>query len=205
MPLAIRVVDRFQDLADVDWASFADGEFAMYDLASGTMIGSSAGITVDTRAAILASTPSGPTTAFASDSLEMYLYDGASWRLAPLPLLTCMATEDIGGIPYKPTQGYSSPYNLHDKILSSVRFGAWNPEWTLLAGGAVQWNGVYLQLYIGGEWKNIISRTDAELADEVNWSDFGVVGINGNLVVYQHKTDMGAMPADNILFGGDIP
>ena len=42
-----------------------------------------------------------------------------------------------------------------------MRFGAWNPKWTLLAGGAVQWNGVYLQLYIGGEWKNIISRSVA--------------------------------------------
>jgi hypothetical protein len=39
MPLAIRVIDRLRDLADVDFASFGDRELMVWDVASGKFMG----------------------------------------------------------------------------------------------------------------------------------------------------------------------
>jgi hypothetical protein len=39
MPLAIRVIDRWQDLSDVDFASFGDREIPVWDVTSGKLMG----------------------------------------------------------------------------------------------------------------------------------------------------------------------
>lgn len=218
MPSAIRVIDRFEDLADVDWSSVSDGEIMIYDSATGKLVGE-ARVLVDTEANILAATPEGAALAFATDTERLYAYAGSAWRVTAIPLVTETTAPDMGAynedyLGPSGRQGYELDA-ISDKRLSHCLVGYSGRA----EEGSLRSNNGYLQVYLNAVWNdvviNFVLREDSAGGYEFEHQPVGfdswieimtgnsdTLGLNGLPLIQQYTASMGAYPVPVVINGG---
>lgn len=221
MPNSVRAITRIQDADDLT-GSLTNGYAPVYSsgLANFVMSALAAVPTIDTRANVLASSPSVPTVAFCTDTLEFALWTGSAWYVAPLELDAENTTPDMGaynsdGLGVSDRQGYYSNV-ITDKVLHHVVIG-WNDR---AEAGAVRVSGSELQVYLSSAWNTIVTgfRFQQDSSSQVGELEFrpsgyanyyGVMNGNGNDLDYnglplvqQYQASMGVYAAKVVVDGG---
>jgi len=185
-------------------------------LATGS--GGGATLTVETRANILALTPTKSGIAYATDTNEFLLWDddNSEWRVASLELQIELPAPDMGamipgGLGLTDKAGYYTDA-ITDKTLSNI----------LLGGNARTENGGLridvtqdpdtLEVYLRGAWQSIIYDFTTEYDDlrhtpldeqiHVQSGNSVSVGLNGLPIVQDYQVSMGANPPPRIVDGG---
>ncbi len=177
-------------------------------------------VIVETKAGILAQSPSAGKLAYATDTLEFYLYDGTNWKVMPLELETETATPDMGaynqeGLGVSDKAGYYDT-DITDKKLHNV---------TLLENanateGSIRTttSGVF-QVYLNGVWNNVVInfvlREDSSGAYELEHAPVGFtyyyevmsgnsdnLGLDGYPIIQQYTANMGCYGPTLELSGG---
>ena len=168
---------------------------------------------IDTKANILATSPSIPQTAFATDTTEFFVWDGTSWNVASIGLTEESQNPDMGYTQKSDKAGYTKTC-ITDKYLHNV----------VLQGNAREENGAIridvtkepdtLEVYLRGVWQSILYDLTAESGDfrhtPLNeqiyiWRGDSVsVGLNGQPIIQEYKVSMGAYPDRATLSGGEF-
>lgn len=180
-------------------------------------------ITVGTKAAIQATTPTAGTLGFSTDTLEFWIYSGA-WYKVVMPLVVDSPNPDMGYVDTSPRTGYSATV-ITDKVLNNVRV----LSNALTAQGAIR--SVIasasllevFQVYLNGGWRDIVQGVTMRelfanyyalehnpagnvLNDYINvFSGNGnLLGLNGRPVIQQYRISMGAYPSlyQTVIDGG---
>lgn len=168
-------------------------------------------VTLATRDNILASTPTADKLAYATDTLEFFVFENGAWKAQPLPFGAVSTTPDIGALPYKEDYGYGIR-DIASKVLHNIIFGDFEQGELLLSAGAVRYHDGYLQLYKNSAWLNVITLTDAQVRDWMLYSQWQArhteLAPSMDTVTKTVSTlgfvDIGAIPADVILDGGEL-
>lgn len=160
--------------------------------------------TVDTKDNILALTPTSPQTAFASDTSELFIYDGSNWQVASISLSVESVNPDAGFTQLNDKKGYGSNY-ITDKALYNMVLGnsARTDNYGIRIDTSLQ--TPLLQIYYNNKWNDLYSfdyTTNNELEYSNNnstfdtWSgDSNTLGLNDLPITQQYKTCAGAYPA----------
>lgn len=169
--------------------------------------------TSDTKANILATTPTAGTYAISTDTDELFFYDGTSWQKSPFKVFVENANPDMGYIDGSNRLGYGDDY-ITDKTLSNTKIaGNVRDE-----NGAVKVNTSIspnrLQIYLREKWNTIFEDLTTEYGDfrhtpidrEVYiWrGDSVAIGLNGRSYTQDYVTSMGAYPPARIIDGGAL-
>lgn len=169
--------------------------------------------TVDTKANILALTPSNPQTAFATDTSEFYVYDGSVWKVASLKLSTELENPDMGSADDSDKLGYSKEY-FTDKDMHNVTLkGNQRPENGAIRVDTSQTPNRF-QVYLRDKWNtyyddftienNDLRHTPLNEQIYVWRGDSVKVGLNGKSIIQEYQVSMGAYPAPRIIDGGSF-
>lgn len=180
-------------------------------------------LTVKSRANILALTPHQPVLAFASDSHELFLHDGAAWRVAPLelyvePQVPDMGAYVIGGLGDgldTDKAGYHKDWIAEKTIYhSKIGYSAVEEE------GSIRVTASGCQIYFDGSWQDVVMnfrlREDNAGYYEFEHKPIGFtmwleimsgnsmddLGLNGLPLVQQYSVSMGAYPVKLHIDGG---
>lgn len=168
------------------------------------------GLTTNTRSTILATTPSVPTVAYATDTQELFVYN-SGWYVFPLEADAENAAPDIGlqfPMVSNDKSGYDADY-ITDKTFQNVRI----LENALTSAGAIRTttSGTF-QVYLNGVWNDVVInfrfREDSTGAYELEHKPIGFTewieinsgngnmsGLNGLPIIQQYVASMGACPA----------
>ena len=184
----------------------------MTDLIAGVVGG-----IVNTRAAILAMTPTAGVVAYATDTGEMLMADGTDWRAAPLELDALSTTPDMGVESVNDRSGYYRD-TITDKALANCQLGG-NANAT---EGALRTtaSGVF-QIYLNGTWNdvviNFVLREDASGAYELEHAPIGFeyyyelmsgnsdeLGLDGRPLIQQYVASMGPYQPNITIDGGSF-
>lgn len=215
-----------------------DGQALVYDHGTGNFVYASAGITdhgaltgladndhpqyvlvSNTRANILASSPTVRTAALSTDTLEMLVWNGSAWYVAPLELIQQPNAVDMGLAPPMVTNdraGYSADYITDKTIYNSAIGGNSNTD-----EGSVRTSSGVLQAYLNGTWADVVTgfrlREDSNEGYEFEHKPVGfsewieilsgngaTMAINGLPIVQQYGVSMGAYPAHQQIVGREI-
>jgi len=179
-------------------------------------------VLVDTKANILATTPDAGKLAYATDTLEFYLYDGTNWKVMPLELETETSTPDMGaynadGLGVSDKAGYykeaiTDKDITNSRILSSDRAEEGSIRTTTA--------GVF-QIYLNSTWNNVVInfvlREDSDGTYELEHAPVGFdwyyeimsgnsdkIGIDGRPIITQYSCSMGCYQQDLVLDGGQF-
>jgi len=186
---------------------------------SGVTFYPQAKLIVETKANILAKTPAAGRMAYATDTLEFYLYDGTNWKVMPLELKTEAAAPDMGvhiGGGLSPTsdkQGYYEEfitdkdfYNITIKGSARTAVGGLRIDTTQ--------DPDLFEVYLRDAWQTIIYDLTTEdgdfrhspVGEEIYvWrGDSVLLGLNDQPIVQEYNASMGAYPPYRILDGGDF-
>lgn len=175
--------------------------------------------TIDSRADLLASTPDNPVLALATDTLEMFLWDGSAWYVAPLELIQQANAIDMGLTPPMVTNdraGYSADYITDKTIYNSAIGGNSNTD-----EGSVRTSSGVLQAYLNGTWADVVTgfrfREDSAGYYELEHKPVGFtwwlevmsgnsddLGLNGLPLAQQYRVSMGAYPVHEQIVGREI-
>jgi len=184
-------------------------------------------ILLDTKANILATTPASGKLAYATDTLEFYLYDGTNWKVAPLELKTDSANPDMGaydmkqagylGLGVSDHSGYYDDW-ITDKSLSNVKL----LQSTIDEEGSIRTttSGVF-QVYLNGVWNDVVInfrlREDNSGAYEFEHMPIGFtewieimsgnsdkLDLDGRPMLLQYSSSMGAYQVPILLNGGSF-
>ena len=167
--------------------------------------------TVDTKASILALAPTAPQTAYATDSEEFFIWDGATWRVASLEMSAENQAPDMGYTQGSDKLGYSANY-ITDKTLYNVRLqGNSSPDNGSLRVDTSQTPN-RIQVYLRNAWKTIYDDLTTIYGDfrhlpldrEIYiWrGDSVAVGLNGRSITQEYQVSMGAFPPPKVISGG---
>jgi len=176
-------------------------------------------VTVDTRAALLASTPDAETLAFCSDTLEMLLWDGSAWYVAPLELIEQPNDVDMGLLPpmvQNDRAGYTADYITDKTIYNSAVGGNANTD-----EGSIRVSSGEFQVHLTGEWKTAVTgfrfREDENGGYELEHKPIGFdwwlevasgnsdeLGLNGLPLAQGYQVSMGAYPVHQQVVGREI-
>lgn len=185
-----------------------------------TAPGGGASITIDTRANILASAPAQPTTAFATDTLEPFLWDGSAWYIAPLELVEQPNAVDMGLQPpmvQNDRAGYTSD-SITDKVIynSAIGGNANSDE------GSIRTTDGNFQVFLLGEWVDLPGarfreNDDGTYAYEAkplgldyyltfaSGNSEQYIGLNGLPIIQEYNSpSMGAYPVHQQIVGRRI-
>lgn len=167
-------------------------------------------ITIDTRANILASTPTGSALGFATDTNEFFIYN-SGWFVAPLELQIDDGTPDMGLQPptiFNDRAGYSDEYITDKSIYNSRLLGSVVEE-----EGSIRTSNGTFQIYLNSTWNDVVinfrfrEQTDDEGGSnyqlehnpigldewyEVLSGNSDQKGLNGLPITQNYHTDMGA-------------
>lgn len=167
---------------------------------------------VDTKAVVLASTPTGPQVAFTTDTGDLLFYDGTNWKIGSLRMVTKLVNPDAGWTQDNDRLGYGQTY-IAGKRLYDVALGAYTDDPT---NGALhvdmsvspptlsiylrdQWNRLFYDLQmISGDLEHV--PTNYEI--DVRSGNSNVVGLNGTPIVQGYRVDAGAYPFPDVVSGG---
>lgn len=181
-----------------------------------------ASLTIDTRANILASTPSDPSLALSSDTLELFVFNGSVWYVSPLEFDVENTTPDIGafnsdGLGVSDRQGYYSNV-ITDKVIHHTVIGHNDRTET----GAIRVSGSELQVYLSGVWNAIVTgfrfiQDSTTLVGELEFRPSGYsnyysvmtgnsndTDYNGLPVIQQYTGSMGVYSAKLVIDGGSF-
>lgn len=176
-------------------------------------------LTSDTRSNILASSPALRTVALSSDTLEMFVWNGSAWYVAPLELIEQGNTADMGLTPpmvANDRAGYSATYITDKTIYNSAIGGNNNTD-----EGGIRVSSSTYQAYLNGVWNDIVLgfrfREDENGAYELEHRPIGFdwwievmsgnsddLGLNGLPLAQQYSVSMGAYPVHQQIQGREI-
>jgi len=172
-----------------------------------------------TRSAILASSPTIRTVALSTDTLEMFVWNGIAWHVAPLELIEQGNTVDMGLL-YPMVQndraGYTADYITDKTIYNSAIGGNANTD-----EGSIRVSGGTYQVYLSGTWNDVVTgfrfREDDNGAYELEHRPIGFdwwvevmsgnsdeLGLNGLPLAQQYSVSMGAFPVHQQVVGREI-
>lgn len=181
-----------------------------------TPAGGGGGTTVDTRANILAASPSSGDSYYASDTDEFFVYDGTDLRVAPIEFEQEDGDADIG-LQYPFTRndkaGYTDSYITDKDVYNVAIKGNARTETGGLRIDTTQDPDTF-EIYLRSAWQTILYDLTVE-SNEFNhtplnelirvWSGHSAqLGLNGFPVVQEYQTDMGAFPAPPVIDGGSF-
>ena len=198
----------------VDSVMSATGE-----LGSGAGGGNSSSLTVETRANILALTPTATGYAFSSDTNEAFLWDGSAWWVAPLELNEQPNAIDMGLLPPMVTNdrsGYTAEYITDKIIYNSLILGSAVDE-----EGSVRTVSGAMQVYLNGTWNHVVTgfrfREDDTGGYQLEHKPIGFtwwvevangnsdeLGLNGLPLAQGYAVSMGAYPVHEQIVGRTI-
>lgn len=176
-------------------------------------------LTSDTRANILASSPTLRTVALSTDTLEMFVWNGTAWYVAPLELIEQGNTADMGLTPPMVSNdraGYSATYITDKTIYNSAIGGNANTD-----EGGIRVSSSTYQAYLDGAWNDIVlgfrfredDSGDYELEHRPIGFDWWIevlsgnsdeLGLNGLPLAQQYSVSMGAYPVHQQIVGREI-
>ena len=161
---------------------------------------------VDTKANILATTPTAGNAGFASDTLEMFIGNGTVWRKAVLPLGKTEQTPSMGALPYFQDYGYGQG-DITNKRLHSIIVAPYDTAQKASEGGSLSFDFTTKTFlgYLDGEWKTFSLFGIQELSDLMRFSDYSVndtKDIYGNDRLHDGKMDIGAIASEKLINGG---
>ena len=182
---------------------------ALYD-----KIESLGGITIDTKENILASTPTSPTVAFASDTDEFFVWDGTNWNIASISLASIVSGQDQGWTQGSDKQGYGGDYT-DGKKHTTTGIGAFNGR---VYEGAIKVdasnNPITFEIYLRGKWNKIfydfqmvnnkLEHIPKTYTIDVRSGNSVELGLNGLPIVREYKVDQGVYPSRVIIDGGTL-
>jgi len=166
--------------------------------------GGGAGLTINTKAAILASAPSSPGSAFATDTGESFVWDGSGWQVAPLMSSPEVAAPDIGYTQDNDKLGYSADY-LDGKKATNFAIGQFNDQ---PYNGALRLNQdnhpSTMELFARGVWNQLfydfqmtsgqLEHIPKEFTINVRSGSSIEKGLNNVPIVRGYSTDIGVYP-----------
>ena len=185
--------------------------------------------TAQTKAQVLATTPTSTSLAFCSDTKEFMLYDGTVWREASLELKPSATGVDMGA--YNDTNGSYSLlgdsdrmgyYNsrIVDKDISFTKLSEaiLGDNTYNIVEGSIRVNSSTFQIYLNGVWNDIVLnfrfREDNNGAYELEHKPIGfalwyevysgnsnVKALNGLPLIQNYSGDMGAYPKRLLISG----
>lgn len=174
---------------------------------------------LDTRAKIIASSPTVRTMAFATDTLEMFYWTGSAWYVAPLELIVQANVIDMGltsPMVANDRAGYSADYITDKAIYNSRILGNANAT-----EGSIRTSSGVLQAYLNGTWADVVTgfrfREDSAGYYELEHKPVGFtwwlevlsgnsddLGLNGLPLAQQYRVSMGAYPVHEQIVGRSI-
>lgn len=168
--------------------------------------------TVDTKANILALTPSSPQTALATDTGELFFYDGTNWKVHPIKVSTELANPDAGYTQDSNKRGYGDDY-IYGKKLYATGIGDFTDT---PFEGAIKvdqdFTPAKYQIYLRGKWNTLFYDLTMENGDfehvpqtysiDVRSGNSNTTGLNGQPIIREYKVDAGAYPREVIIDGG---
>lgn len=190
-------------------------ELYIFDGTTNNLVGS---ITVATKAAILALTTTAGKIGFSSDTLELWMADGSTWRKIPFALVPDTSSPDMGYLQDSSRIGYGTTY-VTDKTLNNTVIGS---NGTASTGGVRVTTAGVFQVYLNGSWNtvvtNFILREDAtfgytfehmpvgftQYLEIMTGQSLSNLGLNGLPITNAYKTSMGAYPAPAVIGGRSI-
>ena len=196
-------------------ANQIDHRRSMYSLVSGYMMR-------DTRANILAATPTIKQLAYATDTGEFLFYDGTGWYAFSIEPSAENSTPDMGA--YNPTglgisdkAGYYHEAITDKDITNSRILGNEREE----EGAVRTTTGGTFQVYLNGVWNdvviNFVMREDSDGTYELEHAPIGYtyyyevmsgnsdeLGLDGKPIFQQYVTSMGCYQPDVQIDGGSF-
>lgn len=167
------------------------GKFDLIDITSP----GDAVVLVDTRANILAFSPSSGTIAYATDDKQLYCYDGAQWEKTQIRLQEVKTGTSIGVYDDDWGDGFLPGVLTHQKLIGPVIESTSREAATgmLRMTVAIDPSRV-LQVYQGGEWKSIRALNQVEIDNIALWSllDHRNVDQYGVPIIHGGTIDIGA-------------
>lgn len=174
---------------------------------------------LDTRANILASSPTARSIALTSDTLEMFYWSGSAWYVAALELIAQPHAIDIGlttPMVASDRAGYSAAYITDKTIYNSAIGGNANSS-----EGSIRTSSGVLQSYLNGTWADVVTgfrfREDSAGYYELEHKPIGFtwwievlsgnsddLGLNGLPLAQQYRVSMGAYPVHEQIVGRSI-
>lgn len=170
--------------------------------------------TSDTKANILATTPTAGTYAISTDTEELLLWDGSAWRVASIALSEISVGQDQGWTQDNDKRGYGEDYT-DGKKHTSMGIGAFNetPYEGAIKVDASQ-SPITFEIYLRGQWNQIfydfqMVNGDLEHIPEtyvidVRSGNSNEVGLNGIPIVQEYSVDQGCYPYPTVIDGGTL-
>lgn len=213
---------RVSDGSFIDWStpiSGDDGKAAVWDDSLQKHVYVSFSLVSDIRKNIIASTPTQRTVALSTDTLEMFVWSGSAWYVAPLELIEQPNVADMGLTPpmvANDRAGYSATYITDKTIYNSAIGGNANTD-----EGSIRVSSGTYQAYLNGTWNDIVLgfrfREDDNGAYELEHRPIGFdwwievmsgnsdeLGLNGLPLAQQYSVSMGAYPVHQQIVGREI-
>lgn len=167
----------------------------------------------DTKANILALTPTAGLVAYATDVERLYIADGTNWIEQPIGGEPRGANPDMGYEQDSDLSGYGKDYVTDKRLVNIVLGGNTREENGALRVDSTQDPDTY-EIYLRGIWQTLLYDLTYEhgdfrhtpLTEEIHvYSGNSVkVGLNGRPIIMQYSADMGAYPSALTLTGGDF-
>ncbi len=176
-------------------------------------------IIIDTKANILASTPTASYMGFSSDTLEVFIANGSVWEMSPFRLLPESANPDMGYLQNSSRIGYNPTY-ITDKDISNSRLLEFSG--TPTSGAMRTTTAGIMQVYLNGVWNNVVInfvfREDGSFGyalehmpigftnyiELMTGQSLGNLGMNGLPIINAYKVSMGAYPVCATIGGRTI-
>jgi hypothetical protein len=181
---------------------------ANLSLSGAGVLSASAGLVSDTKANVLGLPVNPIQAAYATDTKEILVSDGAAWNLLPFRVVAESANPDMGGSQLSSRVGYGTDY-VADKLLSNCLIG-YNGK--AQAGGFRITSANLLQVYLSAAWQNIplgvslrenaaygqtlefIPVGTSHYLEIMTGASLGNLAINGLPQTQSFKTSMGGVP-----------
>ena len=168
--------------------------------------------TSDTKANILATTPTTGTYAISTDTDELFFYDGTNWKVHPIKVSTELANPDAGYTQDSNKRGYGDDY-IYGKKLYATGIGDFTDT---PFEGAIKvdqdFTPAKYQIYLRGKWNTLFYDLTMENGDfehvpqtysiDVRSGNSNTTGLNGQPIIREYKVDAGAYPREVIIDGG---
>jgi len=215
--------------ADLSFVSLTADRTFTFPNASGTLALLETAFVIDTKANILATTPSHAKVGLATDTDEFYFYDtnDSGWKVAPLELKADNANPDMGaydmkqagylGLGVSDHSGYYDDW-ITDKSLSNIKL----LQSVIDEEGSIRTttSGVF-QVYLNGVWNDVVInfrlREDNSGAYEFEHMPIGFtewieimsgnsdkLDLDGRPMLLQYSSSMGAYQVPLLLEGGQF-
>lgn len=169
-------------------------------------------LTTDTKANILASTPTAGTMAFSTDTFEFYIANGTGWMKQDFALVPESANPDMGYVQTSSKIGYRPTY-LTNKVIENSSVGYSNFVGTPPTGAIRITSTGYFQIYLNGVWNNVVInfvfRENSsygytfehqpigftQYIEIMSGNSLANVGLNGLPITQNYLTSMGPYPS----------